>query len=251
MGTERIPTVPIMGSITLSSLRIAGPIVALAAGAALSYFGAHKLFGEPDRIAVERVAGDVQSGKAVDPVLQELTRSELRRAQDGGLSGLAGLIAVNRAQEAGFDTPDGRMWLNRAVSDLRRGVAKSPGDGMAWLRLAGAEYLLDGPSQRAGAAMRMAATLVKSNASNVRLQLQLGAGLWTQLTPEQQDMMRGQIKMYWSALPKRQTLQALVVFDAGLVTLRESLPQEPGLEDWISEQKRALQRQEESQALRP
>lgn len=249
MDTGRIRMARTMGSTTLNSGRVIASVLSIVVGLALSFFGALKLLVEPNRAALVKTAEAIQDGQRLDPALQELTRTELRRARDGSLVGLAGLIAVSQAQSAGFDTADGRVWLNRGIADLRRGLSRSPGDGMAWMRLAGAIYLRDGPSPEAGAAMRVATYLVKPNAWTSPLYFQLTAALWSRLTSDVQDQVRQKYAAAWKTPGGRSYLQELVAFPAGLATLREIFAGDPGLEGWIAEQMKALASERERQAL--
>lgn len=251
MAMEPIPTGRITGSITLSKVRIVASVLSLAAGAGLVVAGLTTLLLQPNRAAADRISSDVLAGRTVDSIQLEATRDALRTAQDGSLVAQAGWMSIDLARNAGFGTEDGQVWLQRAVADLRRGLMSAPANGLGWLRLAGAEYMLNGPAPAGGAAMRMAAYLVRGSERSTGLVLSLGANYWTQLEPDQQGRLKKVMQETWQSARQRRLLKPLVTSEAGVEALRAAVGQDASLEPWIQEQQKALAQDAERRALRP
>jgi hypothetical protein len=237
--------VPIMGSITLSSFRRVAPVLCAAAGLALAFFGAVQIAAEPNRAALGLIVSDIHAGKPADSVFLRSARDELRASRDGNLVAMAGVVAAQEAQRNGLRSQQGRIWLQLASADLRRGLAMAPADGFAWLRLAGVEYLLNGPSELAVKAIVNASYMVKTDSNSIPLMLSLSASLWPRLPETVKTQVQASMQALWKHPRRRDKLDVLLTSSNGRVLLIEILGQQPGLEAWIGERNEEFRIQRE------
>lgn len=248
-GTELIPTAPITESTTLSSVRWFSVVVALAAGCYLAVLGMAGLATQRLTGLEKRTIANIQRGVPVDPPAREAARTVLRMSGDGSQVALAGILSVDQAVRVGLSTADGRIWLNRAIADLRRGLTMAPADGLAWLRLAGAEYLMNGPSQSALSALKLMSFTRRNNADGAPLFLSMAAELWPRLEPDIQSTAKTMIMHHWNF--RRGKLDRLALSQSGRQLLKTVIGDTSELNAWIQTRIDAQKRRREEKALGP
>lgn len=193
--------------------------------------------------ALERTISDIQAGKPVEPLAREAARLVLRNSTDGSLVALAGVVSADEAVRAGVRTPDGRIWLNRSIADLRKGLSTAPADGFAWLRLAGAEFVVNGPSQNVVEALRMTSYTLRNNFDAAPLLLSLSSAMWPRLEPDFQAAARAAVLKQWNSKRYRPRLHQLALTESGRILLQSTIGDTEELRGWI-DNRIAIQRGE-------
>lgn len=253
MATGMVPTHTglITGSTTLSSVQWFHIVLALVTGAYLTVVGLGSLSTQHYYGAMDRLLVSIQEGKLTDPLLREATRIDLRASRDGSVVAMSAVIAIDEAVRLGVKTPDGQVWLKRGISDLRNGLSRSPADGLAWLRLAGAERLLNGPSSDVLDAIRMAAFTMRSRLDGAPLFLSMCASLWPRLGPEVRSVAKSLVLSNWNHRPWRARLRKLAVSQSGRDLLKTAVGDVEELDKWIANQVAEDKRLQERQMVDP
>ena len=135
------------------------PVLASAAGAALLLLAVPYLNAAFILIPGDPVMRVIARGHTPNPDdFEKLVRS--RREASAWVESAAGWFDIARARlnaaaAAGYDTKPGRALLADAAADFDRGLARSPGNSVAWMELAKARLLLTGPSSEVAGALHM------------------------------------------------------------------------------------------------
>lgn len=177
----------------------------------------------------------LQYGQPIEPLVLEAARRHLRVSADGTAISVAGVIASERARAVGIRTPEGQQWLKGAVSDLRRGLARAPADGLSWLRLASSEYLLNGMSPIVTSSMRMGLFTARSSFEAVPLLLSLSVVAWPQMSPDLQEFALKSVRDQWPNIKQRERLHRLALTEMGRTILKMSLGDRPEVDQWVKE----------------
>lgn len=93
--------------------------------------------------------------------------------------------------------------LQEARKSLELGLTEGPGDAFAWVRLAYADYLLDGPSDGVVAALKMAIWTAPYQPRLIFNRLELCFLVWPRFAPHDRYLVYQQIRYAWQEDPKR------------------------------------------------
>ena len=140
------------------------PVVACAAGAALLQLAVPYLNAAFIQLPGDPVMRVIARGHTPNPHdFEKLVRS--RRQASAWVESAAGWFEIplggpsrprdGGAAAAGHDTKPGRALLDGAAAAFDRGLARSPGNSIAWMELAKARLLRAGASPEAAAALHM------------------------------------------------------------------------------------------------
>jgi hypothetical protein len=214
-------------------MRIAAAALALTAGVALAGMGLAGMALNLRNGAVDAAVRDVQSGKPISPNALETARLALRQSRNGREVAVAGVVAADQAMKVGAASPNGRVWLERAAADLRRGLSLAPADGYAWLRLAGVEMLLR-RTPRAMAALRMGSYAARNEVRAAPLFLATAAALWPDLDADIRGSALSEIRELWPSALNRSALKTLTFTPTGREMIREAAGLNPEVQTWIA-----------------
>jgi hypothetical protein len=231
MGTAPTRTAPITESTTLSNARFAFALIALLIGAVLIGRGVYGVATQSASGSAMRTVDALHEGRSVERSFREAARQQFLASSDGNLISQAGFIATVEARNSGIATADGRAWLKTGIEDLRAGLSKSPADGFAWLRLAGAEYLSNGSTPQVASALQMAYYTVRRSKKSDPLFMTLSAQIWPLLGSDVQGHVAGIIRTYWSS--HRPSLTSLAGTSAGRALLTTVVGADPELPGWL------------------
>lgn len=143
--------------------------------------------------------------------LRRLVRNQRRALvwQAGGRTwtdlGLAQLLLAERLADT---DPLSQQRFAAARQALTEGLSVAPANPFAWSRLAYAEAVLSGWSERAVSALRMAFITGPYEPRLLWPRLRLALAAWAELQPADQEMVLHQLRQAWAADPE--ALTALV-----------------------------------------
>ncbi len=118
------------------------------------------------------------------------------------------LIAKLDTLREGDTLPDVHL-LGVASASLLQSLAREPVDTDAWARLAYFRYVLDGPSEKVIAALRLSIYTAPASRDLLVWRLALAVGNQAFWTPELWQMFRSQILLSWMDDPRRLIRTAL------------------------------------------
>lgn len=150
--------------------------------------------------------------QAMEPVetadMQRLVRNQRRALlwQAGGRTwtdlGLAQLLLAERLGDA---DPRSQQRFAAARQALIEGLSVGPANPFAWSRLAYAEAILSGWSERAISALRMAFMTGPYEPRLLWPRLRLALAAWPYIQPSDQEMVLHQLRQAWAADPEALT----------------------------------------------
>ncbi len=129
------------------------------------------------------------------------TRRTARRLSDGKLELELGRILLRIGRTREFTGSDGSTALDEAEVVLRDGLAASPADAYAWIRLARTKALLGEPPERFAGALEMSYLAGRHEPLLYLPRLSLAFGYWDRLDDETRRMSEWQIRQAWKEMP--------------------------------------------------
>ncbi len=136
--------------------------------------------------------------------------------------GLAQLLIAERLAE---DDPERRRQIEKAVASLNSGLALAPANPYAWTRLAYAAFQLDGWTEPALSALRLAFVTAPYDPRLLLSRLRLSFLAWPDLPREDRELVLQQVRQAWRRDPDELTLMAVDFEQINL--LRAALLRDP------------------------
>jgi hypothetical protein len=149
----------------------------------------HAIDGDPglDRAALEELAAR----------LEEASES----IDDGRVQTDLGYVLRELARDSGYDTAEGQTELGRAASHIRMGLAQSPVDPYAWLRLARVLDATDAAPRDILGALRMSVLTGPYVPKLFEGRLELALRYWDDHDEDTRVLIERQIRLAWSRIP--------------------------------------------------
>jgi hypothetical protein len=228
----------ITANTTRNRLKTVFALMAVAIGATVAVASGALFFRPETRTIIAGAIDSIAHTGTVDPAVARFARDAVLDSLDGTRMGDAALISYDAAVKAGLSTINGREWINRAVSDSRRALARSPGNAFGWTRLSLAAFNRDGPAIGAASALNMSIMTSRNNARLAPTQLALSEALWSVLGPDGQFAVMQLVRNQWAAQSKRDGLKQLASSETGRAILREAFASDPlqqsAIEAWLT-----------------
>lgn len=202
--------------------RVVGVVTGLGA-ALLIAVAVPRLFASLTVLPSATTLNRLQSLKPVDTEdLQRLVRNQRRALvwrADGRTWTDLGLAQLLLAERFGDGDPRSQRRFSAARQALIEGLSVAPANPFAWSRLAYAEAILSGWSERAVSALRMAFLTGPYEPRLLWPRLRLALAAWQHIEPSDQEMVLHQLRQAWAADPEALTT---LVTQQGQVDLARS-----------------------------
>jgi len=223
---------------SLPQRALASVIVAAIAGVLL-YLGVPRTVAAVkalpgNEILRQVLRGHVVPATAVEQLIatREATVVWTDRGRDWTDLGLAQLLLANlRARGEVMD----QVLLKQSIASLEEGLAMAPLSPTAWLRLAYARSVMDGPSPAVADALRMSILTGPHEPELAFLRLRLCLLAWDHLSDDDRVLVRRQIRFAWQV--SRRSLVTLAEESTRLREIRLGLLEDP---DALAEFERML-----------
>jgi hypothetical protein len=165
------------------------------------------------QFTADPVTAALQRGETIGQPQVERARAQLAAAGQAPVSAeiareLADLTFVRHARAAAGD-PAALADLQVAEAALEAALRQSPADAYGWVRLAGTRRWLGRPDESVAAAAIASMELAPYARNLVVQRLQLALGAWAVLTPEQLDVVYGQVRFGYIDLNLRNEIIAV------------------------------------------
>lgn len=206
--------------------------MALAVALALVWLASPRVVAAFAALPVSPVIAELRAGGHIDSrylrIAAESQESALEWIDDGRGLGWLGLLTFLLAQDRGFDG-EGRAFLDESVAAHRRGLAVSPAQTYAWLRLAHAELVREGPGPRLGPLIELSIVTAPYNYALVFRRLELCFMAWRQLDDRMRAVVAKQVRFAARYKPRRLAKLAKQRYATSIV--RAALADVPDLRD--------------------
>ncbi len=214
-----------------------GPVPALAfvAGCVLLVLVVPRLNAAFIQLPADPVNRAVARGHTPSPDALERLVASRRRASawvdDSRAWFEIGRAHLKGAARAGYRTPRGRAGLDRAAAAYDRGLARSPGNAIAWMRLGEVRLLRSGPSPDAAAALYMSIRTAPFHIRVMIERLRLCLLVWPHFDAPARQAVVHQVRMAhrnrW-LLPRLVKLAGTPEVADALAPVMERIAAEPG-----------------------
>jgi hypothetical protein len=179
-------------------------LVALLVGVVLLYLAIPRLVVAWHEGPTSPVLRRVHAGAAVSPQeLEDLAEHERRAAHwvaSGQILDDLGYALLLRAEGPhGFD----ERLLRGALDAMRAGAGLAPARSDVWTRLAYAEMMADGPTERASRAVEMALGTAPFDPDLLFVRLELGLIAWNGLGDQARQRLAEDVRRAWRHAPRR------------------------------------------------
>lgn len=205
--------------------------LAAAAGGTLLWLGSPRALGAFVRVPGSPVLERFQSAYTVTlPELArfaDVQRRALLHAPEASGFGDLGLVELKLALADKTLTPEAvEASLERAAESLARSVSMGPVNPYAWTRLALAEYLLRGPSERAAGYLTQAILTGRVDPALALVRLDTGLVLWEHFAAADRSLVQEQARLAWARAPSQ--VAAIAARTGRRAEVREALERVPG-----------------------
>lgn len=146
---------------------------------------------------------------------------------DGGLWTRLGEIRLAQAKVAGFDTPEGKKFLELGIEAQKAGLAMRPLQPYAWNQLALTSIIKNGVGPELEPLLRMSVKSAPFEPKLVLSNVDIGLLAWPRLSEEGRELVSGQIVRAALYYPDR--LARVAKRRYGLPVVRKALANRPDL----------------------
>ncbi len=210
------------------------PALAFVAGCVLLVLVVPRLNAAFIELSAEPVNRAVARGQTPGPDALERLVASRRQAsawvEDSRTWFEIGRARLRGAARAGYGTPRGRAGLDRARAAYDRGLARSPGDAVAWMRLGEIRLLRSGPSPAAAAALYMSIRNAPFQILVMIERLRLSFLVWPHFDAAARQAVVHQVRMAYRnrrLLPALKKLAGTPEVAAALAPVMEKIGAEP------------------------
>lgn len=207
-------------------------------GALLVYFASPVAWGAWRALGANTVIDRLRDNKpitvpdavvaieALDSAVQANPSAQLLLDRSEVLAAASTLIGVSDSRR--------EQWLRTAEADLEAGLAKAPGHGIAWLRLAAVRQTLDGPSTRVVAPLLVSVDTAPVVPRLWPVRLELILRNWQWFTDPERDRIVAYVAMTWQASSDRRWFIRAMREPLDELYIRLLLSEEPGAQEELS-----------------
>lgn len=210
------------------------PALAFVAGCVLLVLVVPRLNAAFIQLSAEPVNRAVARGQTPSPDALERLVASRRQAsawvEDSRAWFEIGRARLRGAARAGYGTPPGRAGLDRAAAAYDRGLARSPGNAIAWMRLGEIRLLRSGPSPAAAAALYMSIRTAPFLFDVMIERLRLCLLVWPHFDAPARQAVVHQVRMAYRnrwLLPRLEKLAATPEIADALAPVMEKIAAEP------------------------
>ena len=184
-----------LSAITITLLLVSG----------LSYLAIPRTIAAVMMVPGNVVLEDIQTGRSVSNrdlrLLVKSRQDGLRWIDSGRVRTDLGLAWLLLAEGDAGDAEYDKEMLALGLRELKAGLAKAPARPFAWTRLALAELLANGPSEKVDQAMHMSILTDRYNPMLLPIRIQLALEAWDVLSPDNRSLVHEQIRLAWRRAP--------------------------------------------------
>lgn len=214
--------------------RLLAALVGLAIGVALLGLAVPRTMAAWLALPAQAALEDIQFGRPVEAARLSAALDALSAARRWNDSPRVttdmALLRLARAELAGTDRERRMEDLRAADGLLRDGLARSPGNAFAWLRLAIVREQRNGPSRAVADALMMSIDLAPNMKRLWLPRLAVAMRNWRFLREDEASILRRQFRLAWSSLDQATLAGLADANNAHLIALW-ALADEPDIED--------------------
>ena len=180
------------------------PALAIVMGGVLIALAAPRVVSAVIQLPADRTTRLIESGQPVDDGalarLAATRRGAIEWTRDGRQWAELGLAQLKQAEN---NPADREKLLGHAAAALQRSVALSPIDTSAWMWLAEAELLRNGPSDEAAKAIRMSIRIAPHDRAVQLNRLELALSTWQHFDEAARSEVAKQVRLIHRRSPDR------------------------------------------------
>lgn len=182
--------------VKLRTRRRACPPVAIIAGALLILLGVPRFMSAIVQLPADYIPRKIEHGETLDRATLAKLASTRRGANEWTADGRQWIqLGLAQLRQAEFDKGDRQVLLRRAVTAFRRGLARKPADGQAWMWLAEAELLRSGPTPIVARAIEMSIHTMPFDPRHHMARLEIALSIWAHLGMQGKAAIADQVRI--------------------------------------------------------
>lgn len=135
----------------------------------------------------------------------------------GNVLGDKAMGELKMAQKAGVTSDEGKIYLQAALQDQKKALARAPASPYDWVRLSYLLWISNGPSKEVVSALSRSFKADPYESTLLWVRLEMAVNLWDLLDPETKAFMPSYIQAFWSTHPQKLAYFALEKHAIGLI----------------------------------